>query len=235
MKLRRLDLLRYGHLSEVTLAFPEDAALHVVHGVNEAGKSTALAAIADALFGFGHRTEFDFMHGGPQLRIGFALSARDGAKAEFIRRKGRGDTLRDPAGQVVPEDALRRFLGGASRELFERSFGLNGARLREGGQELLRSGGEAGESLLAGTGLLHLRAALARLDEEAKSLVGDGRGRRRLSEAVDAWRQAQHASDERSVAPRVWQEAEAAHSEAVAALALVQEQTHELSAEDSRL
>ena len=235
MKLRRLDLLRYGHLSEVTLAFPEDAALHVVHGVNEAGKSTALAAIADALFGFGHRTEFDFMHGGPQLRIGFALSARDGAKAEFIRRKGRGDTLRDPAGPVVPEDALRRFLGGASRELFERSFGLNGARLREGGQELLRSGGEAGESLLAGTGLLHLRAALARLDEEAKSLVGDGRGRRRLSEAVDAWRQAQHASDERSVAPRAWQEAEAAHSEAVAALALVQEQTHELSAEDSRL
>lgn len=235
MKLRRLDLLRYGHLFEVTLDFPEGAALHVVHGANEAGKSTALSAIADALFGFGHRTDFDFMHGGPQLRIGFAIAARDGTPAEFTRRKGRGDTLRDQAGNVVPEDALNRFLGGASREVFERSFGLNGARVREGGQELLRSGGDAGESLLAGTGLLHLRAALAGLDEEAKTLVGDGRGRRRLSEAVDAWRQAQQASDERSVGPRAWQEAETAHSEAVAALAALQQQTREFSTEDSRL
>lgn len=235
MKLRRLDLLRYGHLSEVTLDFPDSAALHVVYGANEAGKSTALAAIADALFGFGHRTDFDFMHGGPQLRIGFGLVAGDGTEAEFVRRKGRGDTLRDLAGNVVPEDGLRRFLGGASRELFERSFGLNGARLREGGQELLRSGGDAGESLLAGTGLLHLRAALTRLDEEARSLVGDGRGRRRLSEAVDAWRQAQHALDERSVAPRAWLEAEATHSEAMTTLGQIQEQTRELSTEDSRL
>ena len=235
MKLRRLDLLRYGHLSEVTLDFPESAALHVVYGANEAGKSTALAAIADALFGFGHRTDFDFLHGGPQLRIGFGLVAGDGTEAELVRRKGRGDTLRDLASNVVPEDALRRFLGGASRELFERSFGLNGARLREGGQELLRSGGDAGESLLAGTGLLHLRAALTRLDEEARSLVGDGRGRRRLSEAVDAWRQAQHALDERSVAPRAWLEAEATHSEAMTTLGQIQEQTRELSTEDSRL
>ena len=37
--------------------------------------------IAVALFGFGHRTEFDFMHGGPQIRIGFALTARGGGDA----------------------------------------------------------------------------------------------------------------------------------------------------------
>jgi uncharacterized protein YhaN len=235
MKFRRLDLLRYGHLSDVVLNFPDDASLHVVHGANEAGKSTALAAIADALFGFGHRTDFDFLHGGPQLRIGFALSAGDGTEGEFVRRKGRRDTLRDAADQVVPEDVLRRFLGGASRELFERSFGLDGARLREGGQELLRSGGEAGESLLASTGLLNLRAALAGLEDEAKALVGDGRGRRRLSEATDAWREAQRACEERAVAPRAWQEAETAHADAVATLSGVQEETRTLAAEDSRL
>jgi uncharacterized protein YhaN len=126
MRLRRLDLLRYGHLSDVSLRFEDDAALHVVHGANEAGKSTALAAIADALFGFGHRTDYDFLHGGPQLRIGFALAARDGTVADFVRRKGRRDTLRDAADQPLDEDALRRFLGGASRELFERGFGLDG-------------------------------------------------------------------------------------------------------------
>ena len=205
MRLLRLDLLRYGHLTDVGLDFPADAQLHVVLGANEAGKSTALAAIADGLFGFGHRTDYDFLHGGTQLRVGFTLQASDGTKARFVRRKGRRDTLRAGGDEAVPDDTLRHFLGGASRELFERGFGLDGARLRAGGQELLRSGGEAGESLLAGTGLLHLRAALDRLDEEAKTLVGDGRGRRRLSDAVDTWRQAQRAMEERAVTPRTWQ------------------------------
>src|SRR6185437_14023803 len=130
MRLCELDLLRYGHLSDVALSFPVDVRLHVVHGVNEAGKSTALAAVADALFGFGHRTDFEFLHGAPNLRVGFTLSARDGAVASFVRRKGRRDTLRDTSGQALPDDALRRFLGNASRDVFERSFGLDGARLR---------------------------------------------------------------------------------------------------------
>jgi chromosome segregation protein len=111
MRLRALDLLRYGHLSNVALSFPDDVRLHVVHGANEAGKSTALAAIADALFGFGHRTDFDFLHGAPNLRVGFTLSARDGAVASFIRRKGRRDTLRDVSDEAIPDDSLRRFLG----------------------------------------------------------------------------------------------------------------------------
>ena len=136
---------------------------------------------------------------------------------------------------ALPEDALRRFLGGVGREAFERSFGLDGARLRAGGQELLRLGGEVGESLLAGAGLMNLRAALTRLEEEAKSLVGDGRGRRRLSEAVDAWRQAQRELEERSVPPRAWQEAEAGHAETVATLAEVQEQIRQLAEQSSRL
>ncbi len=235
MKLCRLDLLRYGHLSDVSLAFPENVRLHVVHGANEAGKSTALAAIADALFGFGHRSDFDFLHGAPQLRVGFTLAARDGVMDSFIRRKGRRDTLRDMAEQVVPDDALRRFLGGVSRDLFERGFGLDGARLREGGRELLRLGGEAGESLLAGAGLLNLRAVLTQIDEEAKSLVGDGRGRRRLSDAVEAWRKAQRESEERAVAPRAWQEAEAAHAASVTELASVQQQIRTLAEENNRL
>ncbi len=235
MKLIRLDLLRYGHLSDVALEFPEDAALHVVHGANEAGKSTALAAIADALFGFGHRTDFDFLHGASQLRVGFALLARDGTMGSFVRRKGRRDTLRDAADQPVPEAALLHFLGSASRDLFERGFGLDGQRLRQGGQDLLRSGGEAGESLLAGAGLLNLHAAASRLEEEARSLVGDGRGRRRLSEAIETWRQAQRASEERSVAPSAWQGAMTAHAAAVGELERVQAAIRSLTAESSRL
>ncbi|WP_428395373.1 AAA family ATPase [Lichenicoccus sp.] len=235
MRLVRLDLLRYGHLSDASLRFNGPAALHVVLGPNEAGKSTALAAIADALFGFGHRTDFDFLHGSAQLRIGVTLAAGDGDAAAFVRRKGRRDTLRDEADQPLPEEALRRFLGGVDRERFERGFGLDGARLRQGGQDLLRSGGEAGESLLAGSGVAHLRPALARLDEEAKSLFGDGRGRRLLSEAVETWRQAVRESEVRAVAPKAWQETEAAYARVQNELADLQAQTRALAAEGSKL
>ncbi len=235
MKLRRLDLLRYGHLTNVALEFPDEVRLHVVHGANEAGKSTALAAIADALFGFGHRTDFDFLHGPSQLRVGFTLGTGDGAEMSFVRRKGRRDTLRDGADETVPEDVLRRCIGGAGRELFERGFGLDGERLRQGGQELLRAGGEAGESLLAGAGLTNLRVALTRLEEEAKTLVGDGRGRRRLSEAVDAWRAAQRESEERAVAPQAWKDASAEHDRAESTLAEVQNRYRALAEEANRL
>ncbi|MEO3474294.1 AAA family ATPase [Roseomonas sp. CAU 1739] len=235
MRLRRLDLLRYGHLSDVALDFPADAPLCVVAGRNEAGKSTALAAISDALFGFPERTPFGFLHEGSQLRVGFTLAARDGGETAFLRRKGRRDTLRDAEDQPVPEAVLARFLGGIGRKPFEARFGLNGARLREGAQDLLLSGGEAGESILAGMGLMHLRTALARLDEEAKSLFGDGRGRRRLSAAIDTWRTAQAAAEEASVRPRDWEQATEDHARTVARLAELRDTLRALTAEARRL
>ena len=235
MKLLRLELSRYGHLTDLALDFPEAAALHVLLGPNEAGKSTALAALADALFGFGHRTDFDFLHGGPNLRIGFTLRTADGRHGAFWRRKGRKDTLRDGDDRVLGEDALRPFLGGVSRPTFEQAFGLNGERLREGAKELLRSGGEAGESILAGMGLMHLRTVAEKLNEEAKSLVGDERGVRRLSAAADAWRKAAQAMQAASVRPAAWAELSTEHERLTTELVEVQAKTRALSAERSRL
>ena len=52
MRLIRLALERYGAFTDRTVEFRPDARLHVVLGANEAGKSTALAAVTDLLFGF---------------------------------------------------------------------------------------------------------------------------------------------------------------------------------------
>ncbi|TCZ65943.1 YhaN family protein [Roseicella aquatilis] len=235
MRLLRLDLLRYGHLTDVSLDFPAGAALHVVLGPNEAGKSTALEAIGDALFGFPHQTGRDFLHAGKDLRIGFTLAGRDGTPGRFQRRKGRQNTLLDDEDRPLPEEALRRFLGGADRDLFERSFGLDGERLRRGGQELLKTGGESGESLLAGLGVMHLHKALAKLDEEAKALVGDGRGRRQFSIAMEAFRQARDAAAEASVRPAEWQEATDRLAAIAAEIARVQRELAALAQESSRL
>ena len=239
MRLRRLELKRYGHLSDVVLDFPAAAALCVVYGANEAGKSTALAALGDALFGFRDQRSGprpDFLHGGPQLRVGLTMRARNGEEIAVIRRKGRANTLTDEAGAIVADDVMRRFLGSAGRDTFENTFGLNGERLREGGKVLTQGGGSVGESLFAaGTGLLGLRAALMRLDEEAKTLVGRPNATRKLTGAVERWRQAQKDIERLSVPPRAWIEADAAYTDAVAALTQVQGEVEKLRREESLL
>jgi uncharacterized protein YhaN len=220
VRLRRLELTRYGHFTGASLTFGA-ARLHVVLGANEAGKSTALHAIGDALFGFPHSSPWAFEHKG-RLCLGFALVAADGTETAFRREKKRGGGL-SAEGVAHPEAALARLLGAADRELFERGFGLDAERLRAGAEALVAAKGDAGDSVLAGMGLLHLRAALSRLDEQAKALFGDGRGRRVVTEATKAWKASADRVRDASVRPADWSEAvrdEAACGEAIAALQL---------------
>ncbi|NKC31832.1 AAA family ATPase [Falsiroseomonas selenitidurans] len=235
MRLLRLDLLRYGHLTDTRLDFPEAAPLVVVLGPNEAGKSTTLSAIGDALWGFPLRSPHAFLHETSALRLGFEVLGHDGSRAAFLRRKGNRNTLLDMAENPVPEAALLRLLGGASRGLFETTYGLNGATLRDGALSLLASGGEAGESLLAGMGLPHLRKALERLDAEAKALHGDGRGRRALAAAADAWAEQRRAAEEAAIRPREWQATKAEYDTLCTAIEEATAQGDALAAEAALL
>jgi chromosome segregation protein len=238
VRLLSLDLLRYGHLSDVGLRFPRDAALHVVLGANEAGKSTALAAIGDALFGFREGPQgmrFAFLHDGPKLRIGVEAEGRDGTRLKLVRRKGRKDTLLDAEERPVPEAALQRLTGGASRDLFERAFGLDGLRLRDGAKSLIEGGGEAGASLLAGMGLPHLRRAMDRLDRAADELHGDRRKLRRLAQAADGWQEAQRRLDAAAVRPAEWDEARDALARTEAEIRALAEEAKALAEEGARL
>ena len=176
MRITRLSLAAYGHFTELALDFPTPAGLHVVLGANEAGKSTALAAIEDALFGFPHRSDAAWRHSPRDLRVGLTLQRDDGGERTFWRRKGREPTLHDDAGQPVGEAALAGFLGNLGRERFRRVFGLNDSGLRQGGQAILAGSGDLGESVLeAETGLAGARAALQTLDRAANALFGGGR------------------------------------------------------------
>ena len=63
MRIRRLDLLRYGHFTDTALQLPAGKPdFHFVAGPNEAGKSTALSAIEDLLFGIPHNSTRNFTH-----------------------------------------------------------------------------------------------------------------------------------------------------------------------------
>ena len=205
MRLLSLELEKFGAFADLRIAFRPDARLHVVYGPNEAGKSTALAAVGALLFGVPERTPYASRFPG-QLRVGAEIAAADGRRLKFWRRKGRRTTLLDSSGNPLPDDALAPFLGGLSQEVFERSFGLDAAKLRAGGDEMLQADGDVGASLLAAAsglrGLVQLRSAL---DEEADGVFAPRKGReRRFYQALERFDAARHAIREKELRSDAW-------------------------------
>jgi uncharacterized protein YhaN len=171
VRIERLAIERYGIFSDRALTFRPDATLHIVHGVNEAGKTSVLAAIGDLLFGFGGRTAYDFRHDSRTLRIGGTFRHSDGRTIAARRRKGTKNTLVDAADRPLPDDLLVPLLNGMSRETFSREFGLTAEGLRQGGHELLNAGGRLAETLAASSaGMTALSRIRERLRNEADDL-----------------------------------------------------------------
>ena len=80
-------------------------------GPNEAGKSTALRALRNLLFGIPAQTPDSFRHGHPNLRIGAAIVSGSGAAMEFIRRRPTfGQCLDAHSAQGLHQIALLRRL-----------------------------------------------------------------------------------------------------------------------------
>ena len=210
MRLRRLDLLRYGHFTDRSIELPPGGAdLHVVFGPNEAGKSTALCAIEDLLFGIPMRSPYDFLHDYSEMRIGARIENAE-ASLEVLRRKGRKDTLLGAGGLPAGagEEALEPFLAGADRPFFQRMFSLDRARLEEGGREILEAKDEIGEIIFsAGTGTAGLRNRLVRLAEEADALWARRRaGRREYYRAADKLKEAEGDLRQQTLSADRWQE-----------------------------
>ena len=180
MRFERLALERYGAFTERTLTFRPDARLHVILGPNEAGKTTALAAIGDLLFGFPERTSLDFAHEARTLRVGAHVRLRDGTALTFRRRKGRKNTILDADDQPFADDPLVALLGSVKRETFDKEFGLTAEALRRGGDELVRAGGRLAETIAASSaGLSALAHARQHLDQEAGELFAPRRSESR--------------------------------------------------------
>ncbi|WP_181708143.1 ATP-binding protein [Chthonobacter rhizosphaerae] len=177
MRLLALHLDRWGPFTDRTLPFPADRPLVVVHGRNEAGKSSALAGLVDAFYGIETRSRFDFLHDYGVMRVGATVETRDGRRLSFRRRKGNKATLRDETGDTpIADDALVPFLGRVDRALFLDAFGLDQDRLRKGAEALAKGEGSLGEALLAaapGLGrLVDLRRTVA---EEATAAFTERR------------------------------------------------------------
>ncbi len=74
MRIRRLHLPAFGPFTDLDLDLAPGAIdLHVIHGPNEAGKSSCLRGLQAWLFGFPERTRDDFLHPRPRLLAGGEL------------------------------------------------------------------------------------------------------------------------------------------------------------------
>ncbi|PWR17606.1 ATP-binding protein [Zavarzinia compransoris] len=178
MRLNRLDLIRYGKFTDASLAFhrpaPGSPDLHLIYGPNEAGKSTALSAWLDLLFGIPQRTRHDFLHDGPTMRIGASIEI-DGHSLELARVKKQSGSLQDAHGGLLPEAVLQSGLGGIGRDAYEAMFSLDDDTLERGGDSILASKGDLGEMLFAASaGLTGLSGKLDALREQASSFHRPG-------------------------------------------------------------
>lgn len=174
MRLRRLDLIRYGKFTDRTIDFePKPQAgpdLHIVFGLNEAGKSTALSAYLDLLFGIEERSRYNFLHEYSAMRIGGVLEFAD-AEHAFTRTKQRSNALLDATGQPVSEVAISTHLAGLSRDAYATMFSLDDETLEAGGKSILESRGDLGKLLFtASAGLGHASDTLGALEAEADGL-----------------------------------------------------------------
>ncbi|CAI9418905.1 hypothetical protein ANOBCDAF_04411 [Pleomorphomonas sp. T1.2MG-36] len=180
MRLRRLDLTRYGKFTADKINFGEHVAgtpdLHIVYGLNEAGKSTSLSAYLDLLFGIEERTKYGFLHQGKAMEIGACLEF-DGQLHEFKRVKQRSNSLLNEQGQPVNEALLSAPLAGLTRDAYRMMFSLDDQTLEDGGNAILESKGDLGELLFsASAGLAGISSILETAVTEA-----DGIFRKRAS------------------------------------------------------
>ncbi|WP_433501096.1 AAA family ATPase [Sphaerimonospora sp. CA-214678] len=189
MRIDRLDLTAFGPFTDRTLDLSA-AGIQVIHGPNEAGKSTALYALGQLLYGIDLQSPYDFVHPKPSLRLGARLRSHDGKTLEIVRTKSRKAPLRRPDGTQLPEAELLSLLGGVDRHTFVTVFALNSAELRQGGRALVSGGGDLGQALAASRSGLSLTNAHKKIEARIGDLYKRAASKPRINAQINTLKEA---------------------------------------------
>ena len=234
MRFEELRLLAFGPFTGERLDLRGGApgGLHVIYGPNEAGKSTALRAVKNFLYGIPRRTPDAHLHPLPRLSIGAILS-HEGRNFEFARLKRNRDDLVGPDGSPVSTNPLPQLLGFLDETSFSLRFGLDQVELEKGAEALL--GGSEQGLFAAGTAGADARRLLSSLDEEASNLFLP-RGKLPLLNKQNADYERALSELRRAERPvEKWMNQKQAHQEAVAHVNAIQTLRSEVRGELRRL
>jgi uncharacterized protein YhaN len=173
MRIDELRLMAFGPFTDLSLDLSGGRqGFHLIYGANEAGKSSALRALRYLLYGVPERSTDNFIHPYSKMRLGAAIRSSKGEVFEFIRRKGRVNTLRTADDDSLLEETdLQQHLSGVNADLFVTMFGIGHEDLVQGGQDIIRGGGEVGRLVFsAGSGIVNLREIQNDIQEKADQL-----------------------------------------------------------------
>lgn len=239
MRIDRLDLIAYGPFTDKALNLSDgDSGLHLIYGDNEAGKSISLRALIAWLFGIPTRTNDNFLHSNPQLRIGGKLRLSGGEELEFVRRKGKkGTLLKLGTDDALDDSVLLPFLpGNIDETLFTKLYGIDHGRLVAGGQELLNQSGDLGQALFsAAVGTASLREILSELQNGAEELFKPRASTKLVNQAISSFKEAQKRIKDSSLPVAEWKKLQKELSDTLSAISQIEEGIKGKSKEKSRL
>ena len=187
MKIREIRLIAFGPFTDDRIDLSEGKeGLHIIYGPNEAGKSSALRALRHMFYGIPERSSDGFLHPYDKMRIGAVIQRKNGNVLEFIRRKGRSNTLRATDDKSVLDEALiQQFLHGIDEDFFVTMFGIDHTDLVRGGKEIITGGGSMGQVIFAaGSGVVNLREIQQDLQSEADQLFRPSGQKPRINDAL---------------------------------------------------
>ena len=233
MRISRLDLLAFGPFTNVSLDLsPGEHGLHLIYGPNEAGKSSALRALRQLLYGIDTRSADSFVHPNDKLRIGATLRSAAGDELQCIRRKGRAKTLRASDDDTVIDDALlAQMLGGVDEETFRKRYGIDYGELVDGGHAIVSGGGDLGRALFAAAaGIADLGQVQRTLAAEADQLFVPAGKVREINKSLAALKERQSQVKSLLLPTAEWKSHEKALAEAEARQRTLQENIQQRSA-----
>lgn len=170
MRLNSLMLQPYGSLLDTSIDLGE--ALTVVHGLNEAGKSTVLEAYADLLCGIRRNTAMGFLATRKKLRIHATITTDDGRVVRIIRTaKNPPNDLLDAHTSLPIDIGIREALTeGLGHDSLMARFGLDHGRLVIGGGKLMEGKGDLADIIFEARTGTDVRILIDELDTRCTEL-----------------------------------------------------------------
>ena len=217
MRLIELHLQAFGPFTDQVLYLGTgNQRLVLVHGLNEAGKSSILRAITGLRFGIPRTTADKFLHEYQQMRVGGVFVDAQGNQYSLMRRKGTGVTLKfaDFAqggvelSEPIPPAINRMLTGGLSVEDYQSMYGLDHDTLRKGGKALVKGEGEIGAALFeASSGVGDVSKILGELDATAKKFFMSAAQAKnaRINQALSEYKIQVEQYKEAQIKPTKWE------------------------------
>lgn len=185
MRLRELTLDLFGQFVGKHFDFgagDRESDFHIIHGPNEAGKTTTMEAYIRLLYGFQHREPYDFLHQRKNLRVSGVFDVGR-ELLHLARLPRRAPNLVDQNDNPLPEQAIAVHLGGLSEDDYRSLLCLDDHTIEAGGEDIANARGDIGRLLFsAAAGIADLNEVLTDIRTDADAIYRKRASTTRMAE-----------------------------------------------------